>query len=93
MDRFHCPKYTIKESNLPDVDVFVQTHTQQFTGWDQLVMDPPVRHFYKETPIPGNWDVLDRKLPMHTYNVTGVIQYQAPLETWPKCGVPNKWQF
>lgn len=86
VDRFSCPKYVIKESNLPEIDVFVQTHTEQFTGWNQLVMTPSVRQFNENTPIPKHWDVLDRNLPMHIYNSTGVIQHQTPLEMWPSCG-------
>ncbi len=93
VDRFHCPKYTIKESNLPEVDVFVQTHSHQFTCWDQLVMTPQVRIFNENTPAFKSkyWNVLDRNLPMHVYNSTGVIHYQTPLEMWPTCGSTSSY--
>lgn len=86
VDRFSCPKYTIKESNLPEIDVLIKTQPEQFTGWNQLVMTPPNHHLNQHNPLK-HWNLLDRKLPVNVHNSIGVIHYQTPLELWPSnCG-------
>lgn len=88
VDRYHCPKYLIKESNLPDIDVFYQLHPHEYSNWNRLDVRPSTQNYTVGLPTEfSTWNILDRVLPMHLYNGTGVIQHQAPVGWWPKnCG-------
>ncbi len=85
VSRSDNPKYPIiKECNLPDVDIFVQPHPQEYTNWNRLDMRPSQQDYIQGIPWNfSTWNSLDTVLPMHNYNVSGVIQYQEPLSRWP----------
>jgi hypothetical protein len=84
MNRFVYPKFCGIESNLPNSDVIIQHQTTQFAHWNDLPGNPVAPKYRLGSPTNfHNFNYLEQRLPIHTYNRTGAVQFQAPLDRYP----------